>query len=109
MTEEDISEHQHFVLFDEPIDNSDGFIMRKLFLERGSNKIDGTIFHGYTGQNQSIDEYVDIDQISISRIKKIINAINAKIYAYFRNIQADISSLDQTGRDIAKITEKLES
>jgi len=80
---------------------------KKLFLVRGKTMIAGGTFNPYSEEWETWDYYLDLENCSIARIRRIITAINKKLPEYFKNIQADIDILSEEGQKINSLIEKL--
>lgn len=104
ITDEEISGHGKFVLY-EFSTNDDAYVTDRLCLVRGKSEVDGDSYDGYSWTNW--DNYLKLEDQSIERIRKIIEHIHLGFTKYFKNIQADIGLLDETGRKIRDIVEKL--
>ena len=102
-TGQEVSGHDLFVLYE--YGNED---RKRLVLKRGMAKVDGDTYDHYNDEWVNWDNYLELDNQSITRIKKIIDAISSGINDYFRNIQNDIDALSESGQEIARITKALE-
>lgn len=103
ITKDPISGHDTFVLFEYSSDEQYP-ITHRICLRRGVSRIDGDF--GYD-EWHPFDNYLDVSTMSISRVKKIINAIHAGLAKYFKNIQSDIENLDEIGMRNSAIIKKL--
>ena len=101
ITLDDISGHMHFELYHYTDDND---FEHRVFLKRGVAEVDGEVYHdGWCAH----DQYLNIDNMPISRVKKIISAIDEKLPAYFKTIQDDIGNLDASAEKINALVKKL--
>ena len=101
ITDDSISGHSRLIL-DQWTDEND--FEQRMFLKRGYCDIDGEVYHD---EWVSWENYINIEHISISRIKEIISAIDANIIEYFKNIQNDISVVGASAEKIRSIIKKL--
>lgn len=104
ITDEEISGHGKFVLY-EYSTNDDAYVTDRLCLVRGKAEVDGDSYNGYIWDNW--DNYLKLEDQPIERIREIIKYIQLGLTKYFKNIQADIGRIDETGRKIRDIIERL--
>ena len=102
ITKDHISGHQKMEIYRYGQEQSS-----RLVLNRGQYYIEIEHNHYDAGWEEDTEEYFNLENHSIWEIKKAIKNINAKLHAYFKNIQADIDSMSEAGEQIAAITEKL--
>lgn len=104
ITKENISGHEKFIL-DEYSTSEEAYVTNRIYLRRGVAEIDVDFYDGYAWEN--CDNYLDLDDQPIARIRQIIKRINESLTHYFKNIQKDIRDLDEISMQIRSIIEKL--
>jgi len=75
------------------------------YLERSNSDIYSRKF--FNNGSSGGESTIDINSISINRIKFFVNQISILLVPYFKKIQNDIGSIDESGRNIKLIIEKL--
>ena len=105
-TAQEVSGHDLFVLYE--YGDHCGNERKRLGLKRGYAEVVGESYDEYNGEWNNWDNYLKLDNQSITRIKKIIDAISLGINDYFRDMQKDIDALSEAGQEIIRITKALE-
>lgn len=103
ITKDTISGHTRFVLYDFVTNE----FSKRIVLVRGYAQVDTETYDHYTESWTAGENWMSIPNTPTWKIRKIINHINSGLTKYFKDIQADIGDLDETGMKIADIIEKL--
>jgi len=105
ITADFISGHKEMVLFEFSEDEEKRY---KLHLKRGSCNVHGATKNPYSGEWEEWEDYWGIDCNSpISKVKRTIQAIVENLPKYFKDIQADIDGLSESGMKINALIDKL--
>ena len=104
MTRKKISGYNKFMLY-EDTQSDDSYVTDRIYLVRGIAEIDGDTWDGMAWKNWK--DYLDLEDQSMSRIRKIIGHICAGLPKYYKNMQANITALDTAGMEIRDMINKL--